>query len=515
MKIVTGQVMAEVDRISIQDRGIPSLSLMESAGRATARHFHRCCGDPSARVLILCGKGNNGGDGLVAARNLLGFGYRPRVLLTHSPEELSEDSRINFERYRCLPLSRWSVWDPEQGDEVFEGNPVVLDSLLGTGAKGEPRSPYGDLIERANDCASWCFGVDIASGINSDTGEVAGEAVGCRSTLTFGLPMVGHFRWDGIDYTGTLSVADIGFPKDVTDRVEAEAELITQEWARENLPRYTRSVHKGDRGRVLIVAGSAAMLGAAVLCSRAAIRTGAGLTTLAIPKSLNASVKGILPEVMTLPLPENDNGEFSEEALKKILSFADSMDSIGVGPGLGRSEGVRSLVRGLVAKTDLPMVVDADGLFALSDEEGRKILKGRSADTVLTPHPGEFLRLCGENLGMEDLKKESWERCRALSKELEVSILLKGPATAIGSPDGRILINRSGHPAMSQGGMGDILTGMVATFLGEGLIPQEAAGLAAYVHGRAAEWAYCETGSRTVSASEVADSLSKVFRELG
>lgn len=513
MKIVTGRTMAEIDRIAISERGIPSLSLMERAGRAVAHHFHALCGDIATRVLILCGKGNNGGDGLVAARYLLGRGYRPKVVLTHPPEELSEDGKFNFNRFRVLPFARWSVWGSRTSEENFQGHPAVIDALLGTGAKGMPRPPYGEIIEKVNQSGDWALGVDIASGLDADTGEAAGEAIGCRSTLTFGLPMVGHFRGDGIDYTGTLSVADIGFPPDVIAGAESHAELITADWVRDHLPRYPRSVHKGDRGRILLVAGSSSMLGAAILAAKAAVRSGAGLTTLALPKSLNATVKSVLPEVMTLPLAESDSGEIALEGLDPLLSFAEGVNALGIGPGLGRSEGVRSLVRGLVERTECPLVLDADGLFAMSDEAGRKILKERAAPTVLTPHAGEFLRLMG-SVSIEEFRKESWGKATEISRRLEVVLLLKGPATLIASPQGELFVNRSGHPSMSQGGMGDALTGIIATLLGEGLRAQEAASLGAFFHGRAGESAYRDQGGRTVTASELIDSLARVFRQL-
>ena len=513
MKIVTGQTMAEIDRIAIQERGVPSLSLMESAGRATAEHFHQLCGDLSTRVLVLCGKGNNGGDGLVATRYLLGRGYRPRVILTHPPEELSQDSQSNFERFRELPFARWSVWGMEPANHWIADNPVVIDTLLGTGAQGEPRSPYKEVIEAVNRHARWALGVDISSGIDSETGCAAGNAVGCRSTITFGLPMVGHFRGDGIDYTGTLSIADIGFPQDVICNADGEADLITEIWARNHLPRYPRSVHKSDRGRVLIIAGSAAMLGAAILCALSAVKAGAGLTTLAIPKSLNAGVKGTIPEVMTLPLEETDRGEISIDALDTLLESSRSSDALGIGPGIGRSDETGNLVRSLVEKVELPMVVDADGLFLLSDDVGREILRERSFPTVLTPHAGEFVRLSGA-ISMEDLEENSWSASSRLSETLKSTVLLKGPATVIASPESPLLINRSGHPAMAQGGMGDVLTGVITTFLGEGLGPNEAAGLGAFVHGRAGEWAYRNQGARTVMAGEVIESLPNVFRGL-
>lgn len=451
---------------------------------------------------------------MVAARYLLGFGYRPKVILTHSPEELSPDSRTNFEWFRRLPFARWGVWGKASVSDWFEGNPTVIDTLLGTGAKGEPRPPYDELIGAANRHANWSLGVDIASGVDSDTGEVTGDAVGCRSTITFGLPMAGHFRGEGIDYTGTLSIADIGFPREVIDRVEGVAELVTQEWARARLPRYPRTVHKADRGKVLIIAGSARMLGAAILSGRAVLKTGAGLITIAVPRSLNATLKNAIPEAMTLPVEETDGGEISADSLDDLLSFAGSVDAVGVGPGLGRSEGVRTVVRSLVEKADCPMVVDADGLFALSDDTGRDLLAHRRAPTVLTPHAGEFVRLA-DRCSMRDLESDPWKAAGDLARVLSSTVLLKGPATVIATPDSPLFINRTGHPAMSQGGMGDVLTGVIATFLGEGMEPREAAALGAYVHGRAGEWGHREHGSRTVTAGEAIDSLANVFRDMG
>lgn len=514
MKIVAGRTMAEIDRISIHERGVPSLALMERAGRAVACHFHNLCGNPETPVTVLCGAGNNGGDGFVIARRLLGWGYRPQVVLTHPPDKLSPDGAVNFDRYRSLPFGRWSQWGDPSSNEALEGNPVVIDALLGTGAHGAPRSPYSELIERTNEEAAWSLGVDIASGIEADTGRASGEAVSCRATVTFGLPKVGHFRRDGVDHTGALSVADIGFPSDLIENAEADAELITTNWVRNRIPRYPRSVHKGDRGSLLIVAGSARMLGAAILCARAAHKSGAGLVTLALPASLNAAAKGCLPEVMTLPLTETGEGELSAEAAGKVVEFAEGVDALAVGPGIGRTDAVRSVIKILVGTIRLPMVIDADGLFALSDEEGRNLLRGRTSPTVLTPHAGEFVRLAGPE-GSSDFEEDSWKCCRGLAGALGATVLLKGPATLIAAPQETLLVNRTGHPAMAQGGMGDVLTGMIGTSLAEGLPPRDAAGVGAFIHGRAGEWAHREIGSRTVSAGETIENLAKAFREIG
>jgi NAD(P)H-hydrate epimerase len=512
MNIVTGETMAAIDRVSIQERNIPSLHLMERAGRAVARECHRLCGDPTTPVLALCGKGNNGGDGFVAARYLQGYGYRPKVLLSHPPEELSEDGQTNWKRFDSSPIRAWGVWKSEETESWFEGRPVVIDALLGTGVQGAPRPPFDELIELSNDKSCWALGVDIPSGVNSDTGKAPGAAIRCRATVTFGLPKTGHFLREGLDLTGSLSIANIGFAEDLLEKADSQAFLLTPEWASRALPRYPISTHKGARGRALIVAGSPNLMGAGLLCAKAALATGSGLVTLALPESLNGAAKATVPEVMTLPLAQTTDGAISTKGLETALRFAESVDALAVGPGLGRDPETELFVHEFLERSGAPLVLDADGINSFQRKTHGELLVKRREPTVMTPHPGELARFLGVSVG--DIESDRWGVSTSLVEDLNVTLVLKGAATVIASPDRKLLLNRSGHPAMAQGGMGDALTGAIVSFLGQGLDPHTAAALGVYLHGRAGEYAARSGTAYSISASQLISHISEALNEL-
>lgn len=513
MKIVTGQVMAAIDRASIQERGIPSLSLMERAGWSAACLCHHLCGKPRTPVLVLCGKGNNGGDGFVVARHLLGWGYRPHVLMTHGVEALSPDSQVNWKRYTNSPFASWAVWNPDRPEDGFEGNPVVVDALLGTGSRGAPDSPISDLIYLANQKARWILGIDIPSGVDSVTGGTPGEAMYCRATITFGLPKQGHFLREGLDCTGALYTADIGFPSDLLWGADSEAELVTPDWVKGNLPQYPLSAHKGMRGRSLLVAGSAEMLGAALLAARACLKMGTGLLTLALPESMNLAAKMAVPECMTLPLPEGSSGRLGKEGISRLLDFAASVDVAAIGPGLGREAQTEALAVEFLERYEGPVVVDADGLNAISAAGTGKVLVSRRAATILTPHPGEMARLLSL-ASPGRLEQDRWGLAGKAASDWGCTLLLKGASTVIATSGRLLSVNRTGHPAMAQGGMGDVLTGMILSLLGQGLGTHEAAAVAAFLHGRAGEKAAQNEGTLGITASSLINHLGTAAMEL-
>jgi NAD(P)H-hydrate epimerase len=513
MRIVTGQEMAEIDRTAIVDRGIPSLALMERAGWSVARECHRLCEHPGTPILILCGRGNNGGDGLVAARHLLGWGYRPRVLLSHPADSLSSDGQINFHRYCKSPCADWGVWEADKESEWFAGKPVVVDALLGTGSRGAPKPPYSDLIHRSNRSARWILGVDIPSGVDADTGRVESEAMGCRATVTFGLPKKGHFLAGGLDHTGSLIVADIGFPEDLLESSSPRAVLLTEDWARCQLPTYPTSAHKGLRGKTLLVAGSPQLLGAALLAARAALAAGTGLVTLALPESLNAAAKGAVTEAMTLPLPETKTGHLSMKGIQALLEFSQNADAVAIGPGLGGCEETRELVVEFLRQCPCRVAVDADGLNALNKEVHKDLLRSRAAATVLTPHPGEMARLIA-SASIEEVESNRWDVASKTSAELGATVLLKGAATVVATPGKPLGLNRTGLSAMAQGGMGDALTGILLAFLGHGMDPHTSACLAAFLHGRAGELGACANSPLAVTAGCLIDCLGEAAQTL-
>jgi len=513
MKIVTGQVMAKIDRDSIEERGIPSLGLMERAGWAIARECSRLCGSPATPISVFCGKGNNGGDGLVAARHLQGWGYKPRVVLTHPPEELSPDSKANLERYLVTPDADTSVWGSDVALRVLGNRPVVIDALLGTGSRGAPRPPYDEVIREINEDAKWSLAADIPSGVESDTGHAPGEATDCKATVTFGLPKRGHLLREGLDKSGRLIIADIGFPRDLLEGAESQAELLTGEWAARTIPKYPISAHKGTRGRTLIVAGSREMLGAALLSARAALASGSGLVTLALPESLNPAAKSAVPEAMTLPLPETRSGRLAKKGLEAVLDFSTRVDAVAVGPGLGQDEETRELVWGILNEFEGNVVLDADGLNLIAGPKHLDVVRKRGNGTVMTPHPGELARLLGKT-AVEEIEHDRWTRAQETADDLGVTLLLKGAATAVATPGKPIAVNRTGDPAMAQGGMGDALTGIIVSLLGQGLHPHDAACLGAYLHGRAGESAARANGPLGVTAGELIEKIGKATGEI-
>ncbi len=449
----------------------------------------------------------------MVARHLLGWGYRPHVLMTHASEALSPDSQVNWKRWTCSPCTSWKVWNPGQSTDGFEGNPVVVDALLGTGSRGAPDSPVADMIQMAKARARWILGVDIPSGVDSATGEVAGEAMCCRATVTFGLPKQGHFLREGLDCTGVLYVAGIGFPTDLLKSAESEAELVTPGWIKGVLPQYPLSAHKGMRGRTLLVAGSAEMLGAALLAARACLKMGTGLLTLALPESLNLAAKGAIPECMTLPLPESAPGRIGRGGISRLMELGANADAAAIGPGLGRDAETQALVLEFLGRFEGPVVADADGLNAIAQAGAEKVLPGRKGTTVLTPHPGEMGRLL-QIPSAGQVEQNRWTIVREAASHWGCTVLLKGAATVIATPGRLLSVNRTGHAAMAQGGMGDVLTGMILSLLGQGVGPHEAAGVSAFLHGRAGENAATNGGTLGITASALIDHLGASAMEL-
>jgi NAD(P)H-hydrate epimerase len=336
----------------------------------------------------------------------------------------------------------------------------------------------------------------------------------CRTTITFGLPKNGHFLGEGLAATGTLKVVTIGFPKRLLSEIESDVFLLTADNIREDIPRYPLSVHKGMRGKVLIVAGSEQMMGAGLLATRAALCSGAGLVTLALPESMNAAIKGHIPEAMTLPLPQTKSGTLTPAGLNKILQSSSGMDAIAIGPGLGQDQETGQLVESLLQELSQPLVLDADGINLIAgSSRGMELLQNRSAPTLITPHPGELSRLMKKD-SISQIEEHRWEMAQETVTTYPVTLLLKGAATVIAAAKQGLAICRSGHPAMAQGGMGDTLTGILVALLGQKLTIYKAACLGAWLHGRAGTYAAQRTKAGTITAGELILALPAAFDDL-
>jgi hydroxyethylthiazole kinase-like uncharacterized protein yjeF len=480
-------------------QGIPVAELMGRAGAAVARAAAARLGMVAGRrVVTLAGKGHNGGDALEALARLARRGAGAEALVTADPDGLDEQGR------RCVALvramgGRVRQFDAALAGRLLAGADLVVDGLLGTGASGAPRGATAEAIAAANAAGAPVVAVDIPSGVDGATGEVAGEAVTAEVTVTFQAVKPGHVLAPGSEHVGRLEVADIGLPLEPGNWWVSEAADLAG-----LVPVPRAELHKRSRGVLLLVGGSAGMGGAPTLMGLAARRSGTGLLVLAVPASVANRVGAAVPEALTVALPESGGGlaAAADNACRRWLGEA---TAIGVGPGLGRADGTQKVVRGLLAAFRGPAVVDADGLFALGTGGP---LAERGAPTLVTPHAGEFARLAPDAEGTRlDQAADRAARWRA-------TVLLKGNNTVIAEPDGRLAVNPTGVPALATGGTGDVLTGLLGALLAQGLAPFDAARLGAWLHGRAGALATRTLGPVSVAAGDVAGHLPAAFQEL-
>jgi NAD(P)H-hydrate epimerase len=514
VKVLTAEEMAVMDRRATEEFGIPSLTLMEHAGESVAEVAARVVGDlRGRRISIFCGKGNNGGDGLVAARCLLRMGARPKVFLLGSPQEIKPDPRTNLDAIHEAGVEFQPVTAREQLDGVrreAEASALLIDAIFGTGFAPPVRGFAGEVISLIENLPVPVLAVDVPSGLSADHGAVSGQTVTADSTVTFGLPKVGQFLYPAAARYGRLYLADIGFPSSLAEGIAASHHLITgADCARSLTPRAGDS-HKGDHGHVLLMAGSRGFAGASMLAARGALRSGAGLVTVALPASQAPPFLDTLPEAMLLPLPETSRGSVGEDALDVILEHLAGKKVLAFGPGLSREPATALLVRRLISRAGIPMVIDADGLNALAGDTS--LLDEVTADIVITPHPGEFGRLIG--LTPAEVQGKRIEVAREFSREHGVTVVLKGAMTVVASPSGEVYINPTGNAGMAAGGMGDVLTGILASFVAQGFDLLTSTLLGVYVHGKAGDTAAARIGPWGYLAGEVADGVPSVIGNL-
>ena len=523
MRLSTAAQMKEMDRRAIEERGIPSPVLMERAARHVAEEAvrflekeNRSCGRRPYRAAVFCGPGNNGGDGAAAARFLAERGLETRAFLVGSREKMTADTRLMEERLAQAGLAL-EDWQTEEQKDWCACADLILDALLGVGLRGEVRPGVKETILWLDSLDKPVLAVDIASGIHSDTGEVMGAALHAAVTVTFTLPKFGHLEGQGGYYTGELKTADIGIPEDVVEQVLAEKddegkapvfEACDGACAGRLLPRRRPDGHKGTFGRVSSTGGSIGLTGAPVLASRGAARCGSGLIFLGVPESIYPVTAASCLEVMPSPLSDQ-NGRISSRAFFQILERLNSCDAGLIGPGLGRSQELSLLVCKLLEQTAVPLVLDADGLYAVKDR--KELLRQRQEKglvTILTPHEGEFAYLGGDlSLGRRRAALRFAERYGCI-------LALKGPATVTASPDGRVYINTTGNNGMAKGGSGDVLAGMVLSFLGQGMEPVEAAALAVYLHGLAGDLCRDRLGEYGMLPGDLAEEIPAAILRL-
>lgn len=514
MRILNTAQMREADRRTIQDIGLASLVLMENAGRqvvAAMESLYPDLGD--RRVAVVCGKGNNGGDGFVVARTLLQRGVDVSVFVIGKVTEIKGDARVNLEilgriGQTVVEVADETAWELH-GAEIT-GHDLIIDAMFGVGLSAPLTGFYETVVADINEGGVPIVSIDMPSGMSADTSDLIGDAIDATVTVTLGAPKLPLVLPPAESKSGEVVIADIGIPADIFDQLDGpHIELLTRDQMRPLIPARAVDAHKGDFGRVVVVAGSMGKAGAAVLCAQGALRAGAGLVTVASPRSCQPTIAAHGVEYMTEGLDETPDGTVHFSATAAVLGI--DADVIVAGPGLGRGEGVTTFIRELIDKYDGPLVLDADALNAFADEPS--LLVGREGrDLIITPHPGEMARLVG--CTVEDLQADRIGIATDFAKRHRLYVVLKGYRTLVVTPDEKVFVNPTGCAGMATGGTGDVLAGMLAAWLGQLLDAEAACRLAVYLHGSAGELADADNGEVSMTATDLVDHIGDAVLEL-
>lgn len=509
MKVATAEQMREFDRRASEEFGVPSIVLMENAGRSVFEVVRDRLVDLNGKhVTIVAGRGNNGGDGFVVARHLREAGARVSVFLHGKPEDIRGDAKANLDILLESGVEVPSITSSDEITAALADSHAVVDALFGTGLRGEVTGLPADVISAVNAAGKPVVAVDIPSGMDADTGEILGVCVDADCTVTFALPKIGLLTYPGAVRVGELIVADIGIPEHLF--AEVTVELVDETMVASKLPGRPPDAHKGTFGTAIVIAGSLGLTGAAAMASEAALRSGAGLSTLGCPASLWNVMATKLTEVMTRGLSDGGRGAISSDALYEALELVEKGDAVVLGCGLGTHPDTCEFVHRLVKLVHKLMIIDADGLNALAQDTST--LEGDHGDLVLTPHPGEMSRLLGTST--QAVQSNRVDVVREAASRFRCVVVLKGARTLIADPSGRVYINPTGGPGLATGGTGDVLAGTIGGLLAQGLSPLDAAVCGTFVHGRAGDIAADELGAAGTIAGDVLRALPYALREL-
>ena len=513
MRVLNAAQMREADRRTIEEIGIPSIVLMENAGRQVVAAMEAMHTDLLERqVAVLCGRGNNGGDGFVVARTLVQRGVDVSVFLMGRVADVRGDARTNLEILGRIGVTVVEVADAQAWELHFSevsDCTLIVDAMFGTGLNAPLAGFIESVVTDVNASGIPVVSIDVPSGLSADTPDVPGPSIEAGLTVTLAAPKLPLVLPPAELRAGDIVIADIGIPAEVLDEVDGpRLDLLTRASMRELLPPRMPDTHKGDYGHVLIVAGSRGKTGAAHLAAVGALRSGAGLVTVATPARCLEVVAMMGPEYMTEGIDETADG-LDADAVERILEMA--RDVIAIGPGLGQQAGTRRFVTSLVDRATMPLVIDADGLNAFTGDPDR--LSGRDGRVVIiTPHPGEMARLV--SMTTEEVQASRIEIARNFASAHHVYVVLKGHRTLIATPDEKVFINPTGNPGMATGGTGDVLTGMIAAWLAQLLDAEAACKLAVYLHGMAGDLAAADEGEAALTSADLAAHLGDAVMEL-
>ncbi|MBM2840629.1 MAG: YjeF-related protein [Bacteroidetes bacterium] len=515
-QLVTADQMQKLDRTAINKLGIPGLVLMENAGRAFVDELaNRITPLAGKRVMIVCGKGNNGGDGYVIARHLLNRGCEVEVVLLCKRNEVKGDAKTNLDiLFKLSPhwktaLGIIQITSASQLNRLRPAE-VIVDAIFGTGFRGKAEGLSEQAIRWINKRKVFVAAVDICSGADASTGVVEGEAVKADLTVTMGLAKVGQFVGAGREHSGEVVVADISIPKIVIEQEKVQTYRVTSDDIRAGLPRRTLTAHKYSVGKVFVLAGSRKFTGAPFMCAQAAMRTGAGAVILGTPRSIQPILARKFTEVMIAPLDETVDGNLSLSGYEAILERIAWADVVAIGPGLSRATETLELVLKLLLVIKKPIVLDADALAVVASNP--KVLVKRKEPTIITPHAGELSEIIGKSVSEIDTLRV--KVCRNSASQLRSIVCLKGSPTVTATPTGQVYLNSTGNPGMATIGSGDVLTGIIASLVAQGMTPEEAASSGVFIHGISGDLASSKLGERSIMALDILDRIPDALRTL-
>ena len=500
MKIASVSEIRMLDK-KAEDFGLTSEILMENAGNAAFYTIEKeMTGVKDKRFVLFAGTGNNGGDGFVVARKLASSGAIVSVFLIGEEGKLKGVALKNYKRLNGFPVEKYNIkfFDRITEMSVFRCD-AIIDAVFGIGISREIKGIYKEIIQGINISGKPVFSIDIPSGINGDTGEIMGIAVKANYTITFGLPKRGSFIYPGADYTGKLYVSHISYPPSLYDSEVIKVQInIPIE-----LPKRGNDTYKGSFGKALFISGGKNYLGAPYFASMAFLKSGGGLSYLATPKNIAPFIASKASEIVVLPGEETKENTLSENNTNIILEFVKKADIVSIGSGITLNEETQNLARKLIEKIDKPLLIDGDGITALSKD--LNILLNRKNKTIITPHLGEFSRLIHKTI--KEIKENKIALAQKFAMEFNSILVLKGAFTLISFPDGRVMINTSGNPGMATAGSGDVLTGTIAAMYGIGLSPEAAARTGVFLHGLSGDIKAKESGNDGITASDILNTL--------
>lgn len=502
MKLSKVKEMRNLDKQAIEEFGIPQNILMENAGLSVSSVIYRALGVDN-RFVVFCGGGNNGGDGFVVARKLHSNGANVKVVFLSDEERLKGAAKKNFEIISGMLVEIKKIESVDEVESAVINSDVIVDAILGTGITRDVEGLYRDVIQLINDSGKKVVSVDIPSGVNGDTGESMGVSIDADITVTFGLPKVGNLLYPGYSLTGDLHVSHISFPPTLYDSDSIKVEIFDPI----RLPKRYEDTHKGDYGKGLFVAGASSYLGAPYFSSLSFLKAGGGLSYLATPKTISPFIANKGSEVVIKTQSETESGSIAIENKEDLLEFSSATDIVVMGPGVSLNDETQELVRQLADEINVPLLIDGDGITAISKD--LDVIRKRDEIAILTPHPGEMSRIT--NKSIKQIEKNRIDVLQEATEELDSIIVLKGARSLTGYPDGRVILNVSGNPGMATAGSGDVLTGTIAAMYGIGLSVEDAVPAGVFLHGLSGDLAAADKGENGITAQDVMDYLPRAF----